>query len=65
MLRAIASLLGVPEEQAWVSVADRSGQDVRYSLNDSRLRALGWQPKRNFQEELARIVQELDVARFM
>jgi dTDP-D-glucose 4,6-dehydratase len=55
----------VPEEQAWVSVADRSGQDVRYSLNDSRLRALGWQPKRNFQEELARIVQELDVARFM
>ena len=65
VLRAIASLLGVPEEQAWVSVADRSGQDVRYSLNDSRLRALGWQPKRNFQEELARIVHELDVARFM
>ena len=33
---------------------DRSGQDVRYSLDDSRLRALGWAPKRHFDEEIAR-----------
>ena len=65
VLHAIAKLLGVPEEKAWVTVADRSGQDVRYSLNDSRLRALSWRPKRNFHKELARIVHELDVTRFL
>jgi dTDP-glucose 4,6-dehydratase len=64
VLRAIAKLVGVTEDKAWVSVADRSGQDVRYSLDDRRLRALGWQPKRNFYEELERIVSELDVTRF-
>jgi dTDP-glucose 4,6-dehydratase len=64
VLKAIAGLLGVPEEKAWVAIADRSGQDVRYSLDDSRLRALGWAPKRDFHEELARIVTELDVMRF-
>jgi dTDP-glucose 4,6-dehydratase len=64
VLRAIAKIIDVPEDRAWVSVPDRSGQDVRYSLDDSRLKGLGWRPKRNFQEELARIVGELDVTRF-
>jgi dTDP-glucose 4,6-dehydratase len=64
VLRAIAGLVGVPEEKAWVSVPDRSGQDVRYSLDDRRLRALGWKPRRNFHDELRRIVDELDVTRF-
>ena len=35
---------------------NRDGQDVRYSLNDSKLRALGWKPKRVFQNELPYIV---------
>jgi dTDP-glucose 4,6-dehydratase len=65
VLHAIAKLLGVPEEKAWVAVADRSGQDVRYSLDDSRLRALSWRPKRNFHNELPCIVRELDVTRFL
>ena len=64
VLRAIAKIIDVPEDRAWVSVPDRSGQDVRYSLDDSRLKSLGWRPRRNFQEELARIVSELDVTRF-
>lgn len=34
----------------------RSGQDVRYALNDSKLRALGWAPKKIFDEELPAIV---------
>ena len=35
---------------------DRDGQDVRYSVDDSKLRALGWKPKCNFDEELPDIV---------
>lgn len=64
VVRAIAALLGVSEEKAFVKIADRSGQDVRYSLDDNRIRALGWTQKRDFHEELARIVAELDVTRF-
>lgn len=64
VLRGIAKILDVPEEKAWISVEDRSGQDVRYSLDDGRLRALGWVPTRNFHEELGRIVSSLDVSRF-
>ncbi len=65
VLRSIASILKVPEEKAWVSVEDRSGQDVRYSLDDSRLRALGWRPTRDFQTELVKVVETLDVTRFV
>lgn len=64
VLQAIAKILGLPEETAWTSVEDRSGQDVRYSMDDSKLRALGWRPKRDFQEELIKIVETLDVSRF-
>jgi len=35
----------------------REGQDVRYALNDDKLRALGWKPTRNFDEELLHIVE--------
>jgi dTDP-D-glucose 4,6-dehydratase len=31
---------------------NREGQDVRYSLDDSKLRLLGWNPTANFDEEL-------------
>ena len=34
----------------------RPGQDVRYSLDDSKLRELGWQPKKKFDPELSDIV---------
>jgi len=34
----------------------RMGQDVRYALDDSKLRALGWEPKMNFDIELNNIV---------
>lgn len=64
VVAAIAGILGVPQEKAWVEVPDRSGQDVRYSLDDSRLRSLGWRPRRDFRAELPKIVAELDVTRF-
>lgn len=34
----------------------RPGQDVRYSIDDSKLRALGWKPQAVFELELVKIV---------
>ena len=36
---------------------DRQGQDVRYALNDNKLRALGWKPEVNFDKELSHIIK--------
>jgi dTDP-glucose 4,6-dehydratase len=35
---------------------NRQGQDVRYALNDDKLRALGWEPEMDFDAELLEIV---------
>ncbi len=35
----------------------RDGQDVRYSLNDDKLKNIGWKPKCKFDEELKEIVK--------
>ena len=36
---------------------NRQGQDVRYALNDDKLRALGWSPTIDFDTELKNIVE--------
>jgi dTDP-glucose 4,6-dehydratase len=36
---------------------NRPGQDVRYALDDSKLKALGWEPKSNFDTELQSITE--------
>ena len=35
----------------------RAGQDVRYALDDSKLKALGWEPQAEFDKELPAIVE--------
>ncbi|MCK9429857.1 MAG: GDP-mannose 4,6-dehydratase [Candidatus Omnitrophica bacterium] len=35
---------------------NRRGQDVRYALDDSKLRSLGWKPTKLFDEEITKIV---------
>ena len=35
----------------------RQGQDVRYALNDDKLRSLGWKPEKIFNEEVPNLVQ--------
>jgi dTDP-glucose 4,6-dehydratase len=35
----------------------RQGQDQRYSIDDSKLKALGWKPEAIFEVELVKIVQ--------
>ena len=37
-------------------VTDRPGHDRRYSLDSSKLRALGWRPERSFEDGLAETV---------
>jgi len=36
----------------------RSGQDMRYALDDSKLTALGWSPKKKFDQEIINIVKD-------
>jgi dTDP-glucose 4,6-dehydratase len=40
----------------YITNSTRVGQDVRYSINDDKLKSLGWNPKANFDEELIKIV---------
>ena len=37
--------------------AQRPGQDVRYALNDRKLKDLGWSPRMNFDDEIDNIVE--------
>ena len=36
---------------------NRAGQDVRYALNDEKLRNLGWSPEKTFNQEIKKIVE--------
>jgi len=65
VLRKLAAVLGVPEKDAYIGIPNRVGQDIRYSLDDSRLRVLGWKPERNFDEELGKIAMGDDFRRFL
>lgn len=38
-------------------VKDRPGHDRRYSLNDSKIRALGWKPNNDFKEALNKTIE--------
>ena len=50
-------------ESDWQEFVDvsyiRQGQDVRYALNDEKLRKLGWSPKREFDQEIEHIVSSI------
>jgi dTDP-D-glucose 4,6-dehydratase len=41
----------------YVMETQRQGQDVRYSINDNKLKALGWSPQADFDTELKFIVE--------
>ena len=44
----------------WMKYIDttysRKGQDIRYALNDDKLRSLGWKPKVVFDDVIHKIV---------
>jgi dTDP-glucose 4,6-dehydratase len=46
-------------ETTWIEYTTdgkRLGQDVRYSIDDTKLKSLGWQPQQDFDQELTEIV---------
>jgi len=49
------------EKRDWEPYLDlsfaREGQDVRYALNDDKLRCHGWRPQKNFDREIGQIVE--------
>ena len=55
LTRRILALTGA-DESLIRHVDDRPGHDRRYSLDSSRLHALGWKPERGFDEGLAETV---------
>tara|TARA_B100001971_G_C18219206_1_gene555964 strand:+ start:518 stop:1576 length:1059 start_codon:yes stop_codon:yes gene_type:complete len=65
VIMKIATILGVKKEDAYTAVENRAGQDVRYSLDDSKLRNLGWKPIRDFDTELQKIVKSQNYERFL
>ena len=55
LTRAILELMGKPMSLVR-SVPDRAGHDRRYSVDTSRLRALGWRPAHSFSQALTATV---------
>lgn len=53
LTRAICTAMGVAWDDVVEHVPDRLGHDLRYSVDDSRLRALGYEPSRSFPDGLS------------
>jgi len=54
--KAILRILGKPEDLIRF-VEDRPGHDRRYSVDTSRIKALGWEPRHTFEDALRRTVE--------
>lgn len=56
--KIIKEYFGNEDYSSYINIGyKRQGQDVRYALDDSKLRSLGWEPKAIFDEELKDIIQ--------
>lgn len=56
VVRALLRIMGKDEGHI-EQVEDRPGHDLRYSLDSSKLRGLGWRPERRFEEGLRETVE--------
>ena len=57
VLQRITAHMDLDMEENVESVSDRPGQDVRYIIDDKKIRALGWAPKIKFDEGLAEAIR--------
>ncbi len=59
-IKQVIEFYGIPEHESYLNYIDfsysRPGQDIRYALNDNKLRSLGWTPKKKFNIEIKNIV---------
>jgi dTDP-glucose 4,6-dehydratase len=54
----ILSVFNISDINQYIDLKfNRVGQDVRYSLNDTKLRNLGWKPNKIFDQEIRSIVE--------
>jgi len=56
VVRIILDLMG-KDESLIEFVEDRPGHDLRYSLDSSKIRELGWKPKHSFREGIKKTVE--------
>jgi dTDP-glucose 4,6-dehydratase len=55
LTRKILTALGRDDE--WIErVADRPGHDLRYAVDSTKIRALGWKPEQDFDSRLAETI---------
>lgn len=58
VVRKIVQLMfGHQDIDQYITKAERPGQDLRYAIDDSKLKSLGWTPQADFDTELAEIVE--------
>lgn len=58
VVKKIVKLMELPEPiDNYIEHMNRVGQDVRYSVDDTKLKNLGWKPYADFDIELALIVK--------
>ena len=55
VVKTILDMLGKPESLIQY-VTDRKGHDLRYALDSSKLKELGWKPKYNYEEAMQRTI---------
>lgn len=56
LARLILAALG--RDESWIErVPDRPGHDLRYAVDSSKIRALGWAPAHGFEERLADTIE--------
>lgn len=65
VVRRLANIIGVRHEDAFEFIEDRVGQDIRYNLICDEINKLGWRASRDFDEELVKIVDDIDFHRFI
>lgn len=58
VVKKILNLFKIKDNyEQYITHMERQGQDVRYSIDDSKLQDLGWYPIANFDDELKDIVK--------
>jgi len=53
----VVAAMGKTEEEAIVHIPNRPGQDLRYCVDCSKARALGWSPKMTLKEYIPEYVR--------
>jgi len=57
LVEDICLTMGALYHEVVGEVAERRGKDMAYTLNDDRLRALGWTNRKHFEESLPQVVK--------